>query len=202
MSSLSDRLGQLRQRAASIAAELTSLADKRRGYSLAATEADSKAVKAISDIDVQMDSLKREETTVRSAEEVATALQQHEHDEAQAKEQHEREVAAHNTASAIGALQSEIDARLVELRQCFERRAAMVQELSNTRLVDLSLLSKLSSKSPATRACCHHGLDRFIAIERTSVQGRMPLADANVLLAGIGKAPDPDKLKIGRMKLQ
>jgi hypothetical protein len=78
----------------------------------------------------------------------------------------------------------------------------MVQELSNTGLVDLSLLSKLSSKSPATRACCHHGLDRFIAIERTSVQGRMPLTGANVLLTGIGREPDPDKPKTARVRLQ
>jgi hypothetical protein len=193
MSSFTDKLAALRGRAVDITSQLTSLADKRRSYSLAATEADAKAVKAISDIDFQIDSLRREEATVRSAEEVATALEKQEAVDEQRQQQREREVAAYNVAAAVSALHAEIDDRMVALRQAFERRAALLAELSRSELADPNLLNKLSSKLPATRAACCHRLDSFISIERTSAQGRMPLSDANALLAGIGKAPDPDK---------
>jgi hypothetical protein len=202
MSTFTDKLAALRGRAVDITSQLTALADKRRSYSLAATEADAKATKAISDIDFQIDSLRREEATVRSAEEVATALEKQEALDEQRKQQREREVAAHNVAAAVAALHTEIDTRLIELREAFERRAALLAELSRSELADPSLLGKLSSRSPATRACCHHGLDAFIAVERVSVSGRMPLADANALLAGIGKAPDPADKPNKRVRLQ
>ena len=53
MSSLSDRISLLRQRAADIATQLTSLGDRRRSYSLAAAEGDDHAKREIGGIDLE-----------------------------------------------------------------------------------------------------------------------------------------------------
>jgi hypothetical protein len=204
MSSLSDRISLLRQRATDIAAQLTSLGDRRRSYSLAAAEGDNHARHEISGIDVEQADLLAQQQTIDDSISVSEALQKQEALDEQRKRRSEREVAAHTTAVAVIALQAEIDERMVELRQAFERRSSLLAELARSELADPNLLNKLSSKLPATRAACCHGLDRFISIERTSALGRMPLSDANVLLAGIGKAPDPDKpaAKEKRVRLQ
>jgi hypothetical protein len=57
----------LRERAAEFASQIGALADKRKSYSLAASEGDARAKKAIADADYEADALRREAATVNSA---------------------------------------------------------------------------------------------------------------------------------------
>jgi hypothetical protein len=187
LSSLSDRIAALKARAAQVTSQLTSLSDKRRSYSLAASEGDAKAQKSIGDIDFETDALKREQATVADAIEIGEALEQQRLLDAEAEQQHSRQVEAHEHAQAVATLNAELDGMLVQLRECLERRAIHLRSLSNTGVVDSNLIMRLSNKAGPTSAAHHAGLGRYINLDMVPVVAHRPLADANSLLLGIGE---------------
>jgi hypothetical protein len=189
LSSLADRISQLRQRASEVAAEIASLLDKRRSYSFAAATGDEHARKQIADLDFQSDSLRKEEQTALCGIEAAEALLKQHQLDAEAKLHRERQVEAHEHATAIAAINLELDQMLLQVRECLERRAIHLRSLGNTATVDPNLLMRLSNKSGPTSACHHAGLGRYINLEMTPVVSQRPLADSNSLLLGIGEAP-------------
>jgi hypothetical protein len=91
-------------------------------------------------------------------------------------------------------LNEELDLRLVQLREAFERRASLLVELGNTEVVDRTLIMRLAQRTGPTAAAHASGLGRFINLDMMPVVSHRPLADSNEVLLGIGEAPD-DKAK-------
>jgi hypothetical protein len=189
VSSLSDRLVELKKRAGEITKQITSLADKRKSYAFAAATGDAKARKQITDVDFEVESLRKEEQTVASAVESGEALIKQQELDAEAAERREREVEAHRTAQAISALNCELDARLKELREAFERRASLFAELAATGIADLGMIMRLGNKYNATSSAQLTGLGRYLNLEMVPAAVQRPLADSNSLLLSIGKPP-------------
>jgi hypothetical protein len=195
VSTLSDRIALLRKRATDIAAELMQLSDKRQSHALAASEGDAKALKVISDIDMECDDLARTHQTTLSAIETAEALAQlREVDDAQ-KAKRAKDEKVYTTSRAVIALQEEIDWALARLREMAERRQALLAELGQLEALNVTLLGRLASKAPLTRAACHAGLHRFMSLE-TSAQGSMvPLRESNAQLL-LGREPEVERVKL------
>jgi hypothetical protein len=190
-----DKLTLLRQRASDISVKLTALADKRRSYSLAATEGDKTAIKQVADTDFESDGLRREVQTLQSAIECAEALEKQQALDHEQEHQHQKQVEAYNHARAIIALSLEIDDALLHLRQMFERRASLLDGLARTEVCHPGFVARLQNKSVLTRASCSHGLHRHLSIETCSPTSMRPLAESNELLLGIGHPPDDKRLK-------
>jgi hypothetical protein len=190
VSSLSDRIGELKKRAAEMASQLTTLGDRRRSYAFAAvSDSDAKARKAIADIDFERDALLKEQATVADALEIGEALAKQHALEAKAAEEHTRQVEAHKCAQAVAALNSELDLMLLQLRECFERRAVCLRALGNVGVVDPSLVLKLSNKSGPTSAAHSAGLNKYLNLDMVPNVSQRPLADSNAILLNVGEAP-------------
>jgi hypothetical protein len=189
VASYSDKISEFNKRIADIASKLSGLSDKRRSYSLAAASGDARALKQIGDVDFELDALRKEQQTINSAIETATALDKQHELEAHLAEDRARRVEAHKSASAVAAINSELDGMLVQLRECLERRAIHLRSLSNTGVVDPNLIMRLSNKSGPTSAAHLAGLGRHINLEMVPVVAQRPLADSNSLLLGIGTPP-------------
>jgi hypothetical protein len=89
-------------------------------------------------------------------------------------------------ADATAALNIEIDDRLVALRQALERRANLLRELAMTEVAN-TVVVKLQGKGPVNRALAAVGLHKFIDFSTPAPGSFVPLANANVLLASVGK---------------
>jgi hypothetical protein len=200
VSDYASKISALRERLGAVSKQLVSLADKRRSYSLAATEGNAEAAKQISDLDFASDALRREEATVGSAIEIAEALSRQEQQDIEARARHERQVAAYKVSRAVITLNEEVDMRLVQLREAFERRAGLLVELADTEVVDRTVVMKLAGRTGPTAASHSAGLGRFINLDMMPVVSHRPLADSNELLLGIGEAPDAktDKPRVPR----
>jgi hypothetical protein len=189
LSSYSDKVQEFNRRIADIASELASLIAKRRSYALAASEGDERAKKQIVDTDFASDALRREEMTLNSAIEAATALEKQHALEAEAKLHHERLVSAYTAARGVITENEAIDLALTHLREMFERRAILLRSLGNTATVDPTLLMRLSNKSGPTSACHHAGLGKYINLDMVPNVSQLPLASSNELLLKIGEPP-------------
>jgi hypothetical protein len=198
MSDLASRISQLKLRAVELTKQISGLADKRKSYAFAASDGDAKAKKAIADVDFEMESLRKEEQTVGAGIESGEALIAQQALDAATAARREREAEAHRTAQAISALNVELDERLKELRDVFERRASLFAQLSNTGMVDLGMIMRLGHKSSATSSAHLAGLGRFLAMEMTPVVAQRPLADSNSLLLGIGKSSSTPRVVLNR----
>jgi hypothetical protein len=199
VSSLSDRIGELKRRAAEVASALTSLSDRRRSYAFAAvSDSDAKARKAIADIDFESDSLRKEQATISDALEIGEALAKQEALDAQAEARRERERAAYTAARGVVTLNEEIDLALSQLREMFERRSVILRSLGNVGVVDPSLLMRLANKAGPTSAAHSAGLGRYLNLEMTPVVSQRPLSDANSVLLGIGEPSKPNGKANGR----
>jgi hypothetical protein len=187
---LSDRIGELKRRAAEVASQIVALADKRRSYAFAAvSDSDVKARKLIADIDFESDSLRKEQATISDALEIGEALaRQQELDLADARRR-ERSIEAYSAARGVITLNEEIDLALVNLRELFERRSVILKSLANTSVVDPNVVLKLSSKSGPTSAAHKAGLGRFLNIDMMPIVSQRGLSDTNSLLLTIGEAP-------------
>jgi hypothetical protein len=199
VSSLASRLETLKRRAAEVATALTSLADRRKSYSLAASEGDERARKQISDIDIEFDSLKREETTVLSALECGEALAKQQAIDAAGEQQRQRDEQAYKASRAVIALNAEIDEELVRLRQLFERRAHLLSELAACGERERALAVRLTNKAGPTAAAQMAGLSRFLNLEMTPTAAVRPLTTANEILLTIGALPDGDGKSNGKL---
>jgi hypothetical protein len=189
MSSLSDRLAELKKRAGEITRQITSLADKRKSYAFAAATGDAKARKQISDVDFEVQSLGKEEQTITAAIESGEALIKQQQLDAEAAERREREGKAYGHARALIALNEEIDLAFAQLREQFERRASILSGLAATGVVDLGLVMRLGNKYNATSSAQLAGLGRYMNLEMVPAAVQRPLADSNSLLLSIGKQP-------------
>ncbi len=190
MSTYADRLSQLRARLTDVGKQLSSLADRRKSFSLAAATGDATARKQIADTDAEAEALRREEQTISAAVETAVALDKQQELEAQAAEEHARQVDAHRHAQGVIALNLEIDAALVHLREMFERRAVLLAGLARTNIVDGLFVGRLAGKAGPT-------------LEPPSPQSVRPLADTNTILVGIGAPPEaesPPAPRLGRKR--
>jgi hypothetical protein len=127
----------------------------------------------------------------------ALAKQQQLDQEQKAQRAHDEKV--YTTARALVALQEEIDLELVKLREMAERRSALLAELGTLEALNVTLLGRLASKAPLTRACCAAGLHRFMSLETTAQGSMVPLRESNAQLM-IGQPPESDEPK--RVKLR
>ena len=190
MSSLSDRIAELRKRAEQVASQITTLADRRKEFAYAAAEGDAKARKAIQDADYERDALLKEQTTVADAIEIGEALEKQQQLDAAAKQERERNERAYKAARAVAALNLECDCELVRTRELLERRAALLQELAACGEREAAIAVRLQNKSGPTAAAQKAGLSRFLNMEMTPNASVRPLADTNELLLGIGAKPN------------
>jgi hypothetical protein len=193
MSSLTDRLNQLRQRATEVAANIAALTAKRKEQALDAMSGDKSALQIIASVDHETDILRREAFTLDAAISTAQEMQRQEAVDLEQQEHRERDHNAYTTARAIIALQLELDDLMQQLSALCERRASLLRELGQT--FDPSFASRLSGRGPLTRSACHYGLHRFLAIETCAPSSMRPLADTHSLLLGVGKAAD-DKARV------
>jgi hypothetical protein len=180
----------LKKRAAEVASQIGALADRRKEYSLAASEGDARAKKVIADADYERDALLKEAATVADALEIGEALARQQVLDAADAQRREQAIEAYKAARGVVTLNEELDLALVHLREMFERRAVMLKSLANTATVDPALLMRLSNKSGPTSAAHHAGLGRHINLEMTPVVSQRPLAHSNALLLGIGEKPN------------
>src|SRR5260370_24324049 len=157
MSTYANRLSQLPARLTDVGTQLSSLADRRKSFSLAAATGDATARKQIADTDAEAEALRREEQTISAAVETAVALDKQQELEAQAAEEHARQVDAHRHAQGVIALNLEIDAALVHLREMFERRAVLLAGLARTHNVDGLFFGRPPRQAGPTPAACHPG---------------------------------------------
>jgi hypothetical protein len=137
-------------------------------------------------IEVAITELQRERTLIIAAQQqTEAAIEQ----DAQLRQQEERRIraaTAREIADGISALNHELDAALLALRQLFERRMALLRQLQSTGMGDL-VATKLMSKGVATRAACHSGLHQFISLEKCAPGSFLSLASADPILSAIGK---------------
>ena len=198
MASYSDKIEEFHRRISDIAAKLTGLADKRRSYSLAAASGDPRALKQVGEVDWELDALRKEQQTINSAIETATALEKQHELDAEAEARRAREGAAYKAARAVCTINLELDQELIRLREAFERRAVLLKALGDTNAVDLGLIARLSNRSNATSAAQLAGLNRFLNLEMTPTASMRPLATSNELLLRIGSEPPSSNGKNGK----
>jgi hypothetical protein len=139
-------------------------------------------------------------TTQRRSPSPPSPQRQHELEDQQ-KQQRERDIAAGKTATAICALNAELDQMITQLGEGFERRRSLLAKLADIDPSLSTLIVRMASKSGPTSAACKIGLDRFIAIERTAAHVQCRLTDSNAVLAGIGAKPEGKPTKPQRVQL-
>jgi hypothetical protein len=191
LSSLADRISQLRQRASEVASEIMAVAERRKARSLDAATGDKAAQSAIHDLDQENDALKKEAMTISSALEMAEQRERERQHEVEAKLRREREVEAYRAARHVIAMQHEIDDELLKLRQIFERRAIALNALGS--VVDHGLVTRLSNKSHATSAAQLAGLSKYLNLEMTPAGALRPLSSSDEILLRIGVDPEKSK---------
>src|SRR5260221_12958812 len=150
MSTYADRLSQLRARLTDVGKQLSSLADRRKSFSLAAATGDATARKQIADTDAEAEALRREAQTISAAVETAVALDKQQELEAQAAEEHARQVDAHRHPQGVIALNLAIDAALVHLREMFERRAVVLAGRAKAHNVGMVVVCRLRGQAGPT----------------------------------------------------
>jgi hypothetical protein len=201
LSSLEDKLqskqDELQSRLARIDAEITKLDESFIALAAEFNGTDGQAsLKEAESIEQRLIQLRREKAlTLASQSHVVKQMM----DEKEARAEADRkalQATAKGHATAIIALNSEVDIALVQLRQLFERRASLLHQLSATGVANPITINKLEGKAGPTRACCAAGLHRFISLEKVSTQAFIALASCNVVLMGIGRDQHDDQSPI------
>src|SRR5260221_5779964 len=162
MNKYADRLSQLRARLTDVGKQLSSLADRRKSFSLAAATGDATARKQMADTDAEAEAQRREEQTISAADETAVALDKQQELEAQAAEEHARQVDAHRHAQGVIALNLEIDAALVHLREMFERRAGLLAGLAKAHIFHGGFFGRPPGQGGPTLAALPPGTTKFL----------------------------------------
>jgi hypothetical protein len=199
MSTFAAKITELNKQITTIAAKLTTLANRRKEFSLAASDGDAHARKQIGDVDFELTSLKSEAQTLSSALETAQALAKQEALDEAAKQEQARLAEAARHAEAIAALNAELDDRFLQLRDVFERRAGLLAALSNYNVVEPSLIMRMAGKSGPTSAAQNVGLGRYLALEMVPANAWRPLVDGNAPLLGIAKKASPPTTRTPRL---
>jgi DNA repair exonuclease SbcCD ATPase subunit len=181
------RVAELSTRIEAIDTQLGELHLQRHLAALDAAIGDKEALKLVARCDASIDALLKEKQTLNSAQSRLAEIAAAELSEAEKEKRREREAEARDAASALMALNEQLDQHLVALREMFERRASLLSALDRTETISHALISKLQGKAPATAACCRLGLHKFISMETVSPISHRNLSDANSILTTVGK---------------
>jgi len=175
---------KLAERASALDAKLANLADKRKGYSLDATTGDFAAIKEIAKIDADADACRKERQTLSAAIEQLDSLLDAEAAALKRQDREKREAEARKLADGAIAINNEIDATLIRLRQLFERRHDVIYRLGDTKTISSRLISRMLQKFSPTCAARHAGLHNFVSIEHAPPEHVRPLSESNAVLCG------------------
>jgi hypothetical protein len=187
MSSLEQRQTELQSRLSQIDSEISKLDEDFTQLAATWSGTDGAAsMKAAESIEQRLIQLRREKALTIAAQGHVTREQMTERDK-EAEEARKALLAkAKEIASAVIVLNDEIDSSLIQLRQLFERRFALLSELASTGVVDQAFVVKLQSRSGPTRACCWAGLAKFVSLEKVATQSWLALASVNPVLLTVG----------------
>ena len=182
MSTLPERLAELARKVVGVDAKLISIGQERVTFSVEAAQGAQTAIRKIAELDDQVDRLQRSKRTFLDA---STQLQEQLEEEerlAAAEDRAQRAAEAAKVGAAVCAINLELDTMLVQVRQAFERRAMLVDELRRIGGLSSALTFSMLGKEPPTSAARHAGLARYISIEPVPVSAVRPLAAANDVL--------------------
>jgi len=192
-----EKLSALNDRIGAIDASLAKLDDD---YIEAATGFDGvngkESLRRAESIEAKQSALRREKALAIAAQAKVEELQRQQQQQLEQEQRHAQEIEAKGYADQIMALNVTIDQALAALGEQFARRANSLRAFQATGVGNATLLSKLSGKGPATRACCAAGLHEHIDLATVSPQGRLPLASANPVLIGIGRDAVPPRVQL------
>ena len=192
MTDYGSKIADLEKRAADLGAKLTRLADRRGQYAFDATEGDKAAIGAISDIDTQVETLRREQEILTAAIERARHLQREQEADVARRDRQHREAEARKTADAVVAINNELDRAMTALRQRFERRAELIGALGRTGVFPSTFTLRLLQKIGPTSAARAAGLNDYLSLEPVPVHLVKSLAESNGSLRGAMFAQQED----------
>ena len=177
MSGYAERIAELAHRVTGIDLRLKAIDEERVANSVEASQNGTVALKKIASLDAEADQLRRSKETLSSAADQFDAQLKEEEAAAAAGLTAERAAKAKKIGSGICAVQSEIDLMLVQLREAFERREQMINELHRGGGIDLRTSFRLASRENATAAAYHARLNRFLNLEPMGPQQTRALSE-------------------------
>jgi chromosome segregation ATPase len=163
------RIAEYGKRDAEIVAEMNILSERRKKLALSALVRDKASVRAIQDIDSELEEFRREHQTLTDAIEETQRLQREHNAEQARKELEARECEARNIAGELLAVANEIDLTMKRLRESFSKREILARRLSETKTVPDHLILRMLQKFAPTCAARAAGLHDFISIEPVPV---------------------------------
>jgi DNA repair exonuclease SbcCD ATPase subunit len=169
------QIADLRQRAAAIDAKLAELGDRRKTFALGAVEGNKASTKAIQELDAETDRLRREQETLVAALDHLERLKAEEERAELDQERRHREGEARIFSERVLNLDAQIDAAMVGLRELFEKRAAVIQKLAGTGVVDKVFALRLLQNAGPTSAAHAAGLRKFIGLNHVPPDRIAPL---------------------------
>jgi hypothetical protein len=173
------RIADLEAKLAAIAEAIAMLPFRRKQHALAAVEGDADARRQIEQIDTEGTDLQRQLQLTSAALEEAERLDRQHMDKESAIEKARREAEAKKIGSALITANIEIDAMLVQVREAFERRERMINELRAAGGCDARQAFRLASREAVSAAFYAARLHQHAAFEPVGVQQIRPLASAN-----------------------
>jgi hypothetical protein len=188
-------------------AKLDAFCRRRRELALAAAEGDRNAQKTIAQIDADAAALLAQQATLTQAIEHAEEIDRTRLAERERADRERHRAAASQIASATMKVSAEIDAALSALTKLFERRAALISQLSRTGCLPTHLSHRLATRTTGSAAAKACALDRFINIEHVSPAHTRTLSEATGVLRGAltlpehEQAPPPSSLSPTRFRL-
>jgi hypothetical protein len=182
MSTFAERIASLSNRVESIDLKLKSIDAERADHAIEASQGSTSALKKVAALDAEHDQLVRSRSILTNAADQLDAQLRQEEQAAAAADREQRSGEARKVGTALAALNIELDAMMVQLRQCFERREAMLTELGSLGGISASTVKMQASKEPASAAARYAGLARFLSIEPVTVSAIRPLASSNGIL--------------------
>ncbi len=178
------KITNLRQRASEIDARVAELVDKRREHALGAVDGSKVSVKAISDIDVECDGLRRVREKLTAAIEQTERLKTEQEAEISRKDRQARELEAQKLADAVLVVSGRIDGKLLELRELFEERAGLIRQLSAVNIVPTNLIQRLLSRFGANAALRFAKIHEFAGVDYVEPIHIRSLAESGAFLRG------------------
>jgi hypothetical protein len=161
--SFESKITALSQRIVDLGRVVTNLKEKRSELAPSAVEGNQQARAELAQIDVEASHAEKESELIRDAIDQIKRLAAQAKEAAAARERGKREAAAGKIAERILATDTEIDGHLTQLRQLFEQRRVMANELRKTNCFDPYLVLKIHNQHAPTAACYAAGLREYIS---------------------------------------
>jgi hypothetical protein len=180
----SNRASALAARVAAIGTQLDKLYGERRALALSAADGDKVALKQIETIDTAAAKLLAEQVTLIAAVEQAEEIDRERLAEREQADRQHHEAAARKTADAVLKVNADVDTALLALTKLFEKRAALIRDLTKTGCLPPNLGQRFLAKGGPTGAAKKAGLDKHIALEFTANAHATTLTEANGFLRG------------------